>query len=236
MSKGETAISIADAKTLVSTDDTAVFREVMDRTVALQQLFKGHTGKTCVDCAPHKHMPCFINYVHILSDKNPYRLLEIVDYFMEIKGGIKERYVEATEKYSKTSEAFRQIEAAEEMPMPPMPKAVEDLIRGIMGALPSGGRHKLAIMVSPTEIIVKGDDQPSDEQLDQVLSAHVPMYKPGKFKVTRVDENGKPFNTGPVFVSPMMKLVDIDSIEDKVKAQPLEETGTDFIARMMKGK
>lgn len=218
-------------------------------------------------CAPHKHLACFVGLIQRLSNGDADRLMEIMSFFQKASGTLKEKYFDTCVHFNKTAIHQERRETPVNTGKildlinqklgrgngSGMPPGIADFLKMLVqnganvvssgsgesgigiGVGPDGA--EFLIMISGNEIVVRGDTQPPDTALQELLSERIPNFSMNNYRVRRVDSNGEPLE-GEKFepMQPGYEKVDFDSIEEKVPQGAVESFG-DMMARLkaMKG-
>jgi len=213
-------ITLKDATILVKSDRSDDYRDVMNRNAVLKMFFMGHTACACEknNCAPHKHMSCFIELIHDISHRNTEKLDEIFEFFNNFSGTLAEKYKETRIKFQSNTPSI-----------PELPEIVKDMLDTL--SKNTNGHEQIRVMLMNDEIIVMGENQPTDKELFELLHNSIDMkrYDIKKMKIRRLDNDGNPIQSR----LPKLATVDLDGHEDKISIVA-DESFSDLLQRIKK--
>jgi hypothetical protein len=192
-------LSRADARLLLRAaayDDPLMFQELVDDNdnPALERFFLAHSRMRCTGngCGESRHISCFLTLIQKLAGGDESRLIEVINYFVAAQGTESEKYIKTCETWATVSKTVLPDISADFMEILATLLGVnvnnKDVLTG-KGRAPNGDKY--TIIINGFEIVVRGDTQPPDDILTELLKDRIKNYDPKIYRVRRVNSRGE---------------------------------------------
>ena len=248
-------ISIQDANLIARSSSHDIYKEVMGRATVVKYFFMGHSNSACIGngCRPQKHMGCFIELMHNMCQGNGNKVVEVLEFFNKCTGTMSENAIETRIKYENKSVenvATRNDPSDENNGPVGFLQNLMKMLAGGGGIVGGRGEFvnplngaRISVLVSDQEIIIKGDNQPSDKEIYEMLTnVGIPYQSIRNHKIRRVDSHGTSMDVPDVdpaldewfskFGDKDLVGLDLNALDKQVTDVVKDESFSDMLARL----